>query len=210
MSPDDPRHGTVRGRSAHRREGTPPCGPCRQAAADYERRRYLDGIMNRPRRIAGYRVERRIRALQALGWSSAHLARELGYSHRDALLSMIRGQWCHRRTALRVFRLYERLCMTPGPSTITKARARKAGWPPPLAWDDIDDPDEQPAGWQYVPGGSRADVLADLDARHADVVEACRVLKMGREALKKWCRRHDHVAVWSRMVAREQAVEEAG
>ena len=48
------------------------------------------------------------------------------------------------------------------------AQARRAGWAPTLAWDDIDDPAETPTGWR------RSDVTlrhrADWEADVADLV----------------------------------------
>jgi hypothetical protein len=58
-------------------------------------------------------------------------------------------------TANHVADVYERLAMRFPPETnrhekAAAARARnlatRMGWPPPLAWDDIDNPDEKPRG----------------------------------------------------------------
>jgi hypothetical protein len=43
-----------------------------------------------------------------------------------------------------VARVYEELCMIPGPSQRTRALAANRGWAAPLDWDDIDDLNEQP------------------------------------------------------------------
>ena len=52
-----------------------------------------------------------------------------------------------RSTAERIAALYDRWCMTPGPAaTRNRAMAVRRGWAPPLAWNNIDDPDEQPRG----------------------------------------------------------------
>src|SRR3546814_4274182 len=41
-------------------------------------------------------------------------------------------------------------------SATTKRRAARAGWPPPLAWDNIDDPNETPD--LGAPGGRGIDL----------------------------------------------------
>lgn len=87
---------------------------------------------------------RRIRALLALGWTHAEMLRRTGVHTRRVI--------CHpspvvtARTRAAIAELYEELCMTPGPSEKNRARAARLGWVPPLAWDDIDDPDEVPSG----------------------------------------------------------------
>ena len=53
------------------------------------------------------------------------------------------------RAALAIHTAYDRLSMTRPEGTradTARRRARHLGWPPPLAWDDIDDPDETPTG----------------------------------------------------------------
>lgn len=96
---------------------------------------------------------RRIRALVALGWTYKALARETGVSPTH--LSDIARQKPRGRvgglTATRIRTTYDRLSMTrpDGPHADRARRtARHLGWPPPLAWDDIDDPDETPTGHQ--------------------------------------------------------------
>jgi hypothetical protein len=86
---------------------------------------------------------RRLQALAAIGWSCRQLSAELG-STGDVLFKLVSGRTTtvNARTARRVAELYDRLSMTPGPSLQVAERALKAGWPPPLAWDDelLDDP----------------------------------------------------------------------
>lgn len=88
-------------------------------------------------------VTRRLRALSAMGYSSYYIADRLG-----VLQSSLRGlyQGTQPRTRATTFdtieALFDELCMTPGPSNSAMIRARKKGWLPPLAWDDIDDPNE--------------------------------------------------------------------
>ncbi|WP_345368269.1 hypothetical protein [Saccharopolyspora cebuensis] len=114
----------------------------------------------RPGRVPAVGVRRRIQALYALGWPEKELAARLGYRygltwmyHRRPTISAV--------TARRVAALYEQLCMTPGPSARTRARAAAAGHRPPLWWDDIDhDPD--PAG--PAPAAEAPDSAGEVDA----------------------------------------------
>lgn len=145
MSPDDPRHGTYAGYQAGCHDAC-----CRSAAADYQRRRYLDhqvlGLP--PRCVDPTGSRRRIHALQRIGWSAEALSARLGHSRAwlNVTLNRDASRGINQTTAAAITALYEELCMTPGPSDITRRRAIAAGWAPPLAWDDIDDPAEQPKG----------------------------------------------------------------
>lgn len=88
---------------------------------------------------------RRVQALCALGWTIEALADELGVA--VGTVQRLRAG-ASSRVAVTVARSvregYDRLSMTPGPSARTAAAARSQGCFPPLAWDDIDDPTEQP------------------------------------------------------------------
>ena len=97
---------------------------------------------------------RRVRALVALGWTYKALKRETGIS--DTHLSDIARQMPGRGrpggvTAATIRTAYDRLSMTRPEgrgADQARRRARHLGWAPPLAWDDIDDPDETPTGHQ--------------------------------------------------------------
>ncbi|WP_422744281.1 hypothetical protein ACN27B_08540 [Micromonospora sp. WMMD754] len=87
---------------------------------------------------------RRVHALQRIGWTFRDICEAGGLSTR--VEGIATQTWITRDTAAGVRRAYESLSMTPGPSGITAKRAARAGWPPPLAWDDatIDDPNAEP------------------------------------------------------------------
>lgn len=87
-------------------------------------------------------ARRRIRALLALGWTHQQLYSASGI--RTAVALHQAGEWVTARKFRAIDRLYEQLSMTPGPSAATRARARRLGYPPPLAWDDVDDPSAVP------------------------------------------------------------------
>ncbi|MFF2621214.1 hypothetical protein [Oerskovia jenensis] len=106
-----------------------------------------------PRVVDGTGTIRRLRALAALGWSLTDIGTRMSWS--KAAVSYLRGRNRRvlRSTAVIVAEIYDELSMSlPSPSTPTEradvARTRlhaaRAGWAPPLAWTDIDDPDEVP------------------------------------------------------------------
>lgn len=93
-------------------------------------------------------TSRRLRALQALGWSGTELGRLLGCTKAQVKL-YADPRPVHRDTARRVLDLYEQLRRQPPPDTMsarrTRAHAVAAGWATPQQWDgiDIDDPDAE-------------------------------------------------------------------
>lgn len=100
---------------------------------------------------------RRLRALYALGWTSTDIAPRLGWSPaRVGHLASGRQDQVHRDTAAKIAAVYDDLSMTvPQDPDVLPARTIRVhdrqrrqsaakGWAPPLAWDDIDDPDERP------------------------------------------------------------------
>lgn len=89
-------------------------------------------------------TQRRAQALCAIGYSLSDQARRLGYPVSAYHRSMLRAERVTAGRARAVRDLYDELAMTPGPSRRARLDAAKKGWPPPLAWDDIDDPDEIP------------------------------------------------------------------
>lgn len=91
-------------------------------------------------------VRRRCEALQALGFSLNFQAKYLGV-HIQNLFHIVNHDSCARETVERVSKMYDALAWTkPNPKTqqdkagVTKAinKAKKFGYAPPAAWDDID------------------------------------------------------------------------
>lgn len=131
------------------------CPECWTAKQRYDKRRRWEYLSTGQRRkVPAYRALRRLQALQRLGWSIPVLATRLGL-HHQSVYDIGRAPTLYRSRYDKIAALYEELCMTCPTGTnqgersgITKARrhAERMGWPPPLAWDDIDDPDEQPTG----------------------------------------------------------------
>lgn len=146
MKSDDPRHGTERGYYAHRKAGQKACTPCTDAHCVAAKRRAIRASNGQPALVPAFGAQRRIRALAAIGWPFAEISVQLGRKRaHEGIATLLRQDWVQRKTAERVDEVYRRLCMTPGPNPTVAKRARLNGWAPPLAWDDIDDPDETPS-----------------------------------------------------------------
>lgn len=154
MAPDDPRHGTNKGYQAHLDSDGDACEPCKAAHARANKELRTRAYLARgPLVVECTGTRRRIQALAALGHTWADMDRFLGrwkgFSERLAIRD---PRPVHRTTAEAAARMYEVLCMALPPQTPRadqqRARARAAGWAPPLAWDRIDDPNETPRGVQ--------------------------------------------------------------
>ncbi|MGW5519023.1 hypothetical protein [Nocardia africana] len=96
-------------------------------------------------RVPATGTRRRIRALQANGWTLTDIADQLGISGQNVCLFAQRRSVQYETWAA-VNDLYEKLSGTFGPSELCAKRARAAGHTPPLAWDglDMDHPDHEP------------------------------------------------------------------
>lgn len=90
-------------------------------------------------------IRRRVEALQYMGWSVMHVARELDITDEALRHSMERDRsWVH--TIENVDRVYQRLSMQRGPSERARFTAYRRDLAPPMAWEPetIDDPDAEP------------------------------------------------------------------
>lgn len=174
---DDPRHGTSAGYVAEQKAGQPHCGACKKARANYQRLRDYDQQLGRPRTVPSIGARRRVRALQRLGWSLTMIAHEAGWNSAEALQYVMRSPSITRRSWTRIHNVYERLSMTIPPYNSATARARlraeRMGYPPPLAWSSIDDPNEEPRGYKRAHDLDRK-VPADLTS--VDPVAIDRIL----------------------------------
>ncbi|TGB37919.1 hypothetical protein [Mycolicibacterium peregrinum] len=86
---------------------------------------------------------RRIQALVAMGWPQSLIAAELGTAQTAVAAMALRKKVTAER-AIAVRELFGRWAMSPGPSQVSRTRARSKGWVTILGWNDIDDPDEKP------------------------------------------------------------------
>ncbi len=133
--------------------GMPPARRIRVASAEKilaVRPRLADVHDHIPVHGAGTR--RRLRALYALGWTSTHLAREVGVARQymSRLLTAPEDERVAAATARTVARVYDRLWnrdpvaggVVDWAAKRASSRAASHGWAPPQAWDDetIDDP----------------------------------------------------------------------
>lgn len=109
---------------------------------------------------------RRLQAMSRMGWTRRMLADVTGL-HPETLKRLMtdRSTILHDETAARIdaaFILFaHRLPKPRDPAhawAMSQARAFAAaqGWPPPAAWDDPDDPNEQPVGFRPGDGGVTA------------------------------------------------------
>lgn len=139
-------------------------------------------------------VIRRIQALNAIGWTRVSLAARLEMSgpNLTQLVTGCRGA-THRanlhvqvKTWQKIDALYRELSMTPGPSDESRRRALRNGWAPPMAWDDIDDPNEHPKGIGAPKGRSADDVDLIIVERLllGDRIPSTRAEKF--EAMRRW------------------------
>lgn len=207
MNVDDPRHGTNAGHVAGCRQ---EC--CRAAKLRYDKRRKWEASQGIVRRVPVWHVTRRIGALQRIGWSVPRIAENCPTLSAKTIYGLDRVDSVYVTTFREIAEVYERLCMipvaasTPG-ATRTKRYAERMGFPPPLAWDDIDSPDETPTDWAYVPA-SRTDRFRELATQGVTVSEACRRLRIGQNALEKWAERHGLRDLYADMCGREDGIRE--
>ena len=88
---------------------------------------------------------RRIQALLAMGWRHQDLTPMLGLNTSNIIHQQ--GEWFTKKKHDAIKNLYDRIWNQRGPATtLSINRIKKAGYAPPLAWDDetIDDPNAVP------------------------------------------------------------------
>lgn len=173
------------------------CGSAREQYRIY-RKRWREGRAS-PRMVDVTGTRRRLQALAVIGWSPALLATRLGWRAPNSvrnLMSATGPAQVNIRTAAAVCALYDDLAMTAGPSMRARRHAERAGWVPPLAWDDanLDDPAAGPAP-QWRPQPRLVDRRTGVD--HAAVTLACAgrlptsitLTKQEREEIVGWLHR---------------------
>ena len=154
---------------------------------------------------------RRLRALNAIGWSDAEVMRKAGRRPAEAWMMTQSGR-CYASTRAAIAAAYDDLWdkTPPRSSGATRAirRAQLNGWPPPLAWDDdhgphgIDNPDAQP--WAPTAGRVHTiDVIADAAHLGYTAAETAAALGVQRDTVYATCRRYDELDLWERLTRQE-------
>ena len=95
-------------------------------------------------RVPNVGTRRRLQALARMGWTIRMVAAECGLPESTLGYAATSNTTVWQSTHDAVAAVYDRISGTVGPSQLGRTRAANAGWAPPLAWDDIDDPDEVP------------------------------------------------------------------
>lgn len=167
-------------------------------------RRNADAILAvRYRPLPGALVDptgtrRRLQALSALGWPCHAIAERIGWQSSNLHAALVGKHGVTAATAEVVRRIYDDMSMTPGPSSRSRAHAARAGYAPPLAWDDepgsphhIDEPDATPALDADPADGCRVchDVAELLEVDGSEPLAASR-LGMSLASLEIHLRRH--------------------
>jgi len=114
-------------------------------------------------------ARRRLQALACHGFDTSRLQAACGVSF--VTLAAIRRGHTNVITAARhhqIADLYQALSGQFGTSATTRARAQRLGWVPPMAWDDIGDPTEDPTVAR--PADTELDDVAIMRATHGDHV----------------------------------------
>lgn len=145
------------------------CEPCTVHHCEYGFYRRHMTKAGRPLngRVDATGTRRRLQALIALGWNQSQIGAAIGIDER-LMHRLMNKQQVTRSTRDRIAAVYERMSATLPPETtaisrrsvtLSKARARRNGWVPPLAWDDIDN-DERPAIVEHVAYATQVDTVA--------------------------------------------------
>lgn len=96
--------------------------------------------------VPSYAATRRYRALQCMGWRQTDIeSAAIKYGGQRAHPNMLDGIGriaAGRHRAMKA--AYEVLAMSAGPSRKTEGTARRKGYAPPMAWDDIENLDSTP------------------------------------------------------------------
>jgi hypothetical protein len=127
---------------------------CRSLAATRDSSRYTKRGMfglNPPRLVDPIGLVRRIEAAYFMGWNSFDIGERVGIGGKGVSTlrrRARRGELIQTSQLKRFVPELERLALTPAPDSLRAQRARnkarRDGFRPLLAWDDIDDPAEQP------------------------------------------------------------------
>lgn len=148
----------------------------------YRTQRILNG--DRPLLLDSTGTRRRVEALMRLGWPAHAIAARGGWGTPEAVRQLRMRARVTPRNAASAAAVYDALSMTVGPSAETRRRAELAGWPPPLAWNNIDDPADRPAGDALVEDLDDVDEAVVLRVLAGDRLPATRAERL--EVIRRW------------------------
>lgn len=156
-------------------------------------------------RVPAWATRRRVQALVAIGWSMGELGARAGVT-RAAVHDSIGRDEVSAVTARRYRDLYAELENVPGPSQRARTEACRNQWPPPAAWDDIDDVDEEPDPALWIEGGAGRrrvyiEDLEDLASWGCDVAGAAERLQVTISAIEVCTKRAERRDVLERLRA---------
>jgi hypothetical protein len=119
---------------------------------------------------------RRVQALAAIGHSGIAVAKAAGLS-KSIVHALLNGdiERVYTTTHDAIARVFPRLALAPGNSSVAKFRAQREGWPSPLAWDwdrDLDDPAAVPIT-DVIPGSEDE----EEDAPDIDEIAIARLVR---------------------------------
>ena len=161
--------------------------------------------------VPGLGTRRRVQALSAIGWSLQEVADLAGVS-KQALAGSLRAHRVTARVARTIRGIYLELESTPGPSERTRRHAATKGWPPPAAWDDVDDPREDAEHTAQAPThGSRlsVDSLTDCASWGMTREQAAHRLGVRPGSIDRWLNRHEAPGLRARFARNEAATTAA-
>jgi hypothetical protein len=130
-------------------------------------------------------THRRLQALAAIGHSGYAIGQAAGHA-LEWSRNVLKSTRITTTTAAKVAAVYDDLCMTVPQGPIAdriRREARAKGYLPPLAWDDIDDPAEQPRRRDVRPRKTDVDPIViervlggdfSLPTTHAEKLEVVR------------------------------------
>lgn len=122
-------------------------------------------------------TQRRIQALHVIGHGPLSIATATGLSTYNVRVIAHGGRGAITAATYRAVRAaYRELICTPGPSPRARKKAIRLGWLPPIAWDDIDDPNCKPEG------ARKTKAKADSRRVVADVSRVAELTAAGRSA----------------------------
>lgn len=151
-------------------------------------------------------TRRRLQALAHAGWTLQDLAARLGTTP-EAVSKWRRHGKVAASSARRTRAVFAELAMQQGPSWRTHGYAVRHGWAPALAWDDIDDPAEQPK--LGAPGTARGldmDEVAHLSRCGLTMADIGQRLGVEPDSVETACYRADRHDLLARMRANRDGV----